>query len=53
MERMLRRPVLSSMHAGFSLGALAGAGAGALAISALGGAHAIVGSVAEALGLAR
>lgn len=34
VERQLGRPVLSSFHAGFSVGALLGAGAGALAAAA-------------------
>jgi MFS family permease len=34
VERAMRRPILSSLHAGFSFGGLIGAGAGALAAAA-------------------
>jgi hypothetical protein len=53
VERHLGRPILSSLHAGFSFGGLLGAGAGALAAAAGVGAlahFAVAGALVAALG---
>jgi HAD superfamily hydrolase (TIGR01509 family) len=52
LERPLGRPILSSFHAAFSLGGLAGAGLGALAAASGIGPRAHFGAVALAIGSA-